>query len=73
LAFLSPVSEEFAPGSGLAVLSGQRLPFTGPWPGPCAGHGVIAITRYIVKPPKIDLRGVLVAVLIGVTVPGPPT
>ena len=51
----------------LAVLSSQRLPLTGAWPAPCAGHGVIAIPP--VAPPGtwIGLPGVLVAVLIGVT------
>ena len=51
----------------LAVLSSQRLPLTGAWPAPCAGHGVIAIPPIAPPGTWIGLPGVPVAMLIGVT------
>ena len=55
-------------GSGPGMLGGQGLPFTEPWPGPRAGHGVITMAWDPLPPMWIGLPGVPVAVLIGVTV-----
>jgi hypothetical protein len=44
-----------------------------PWPGRRVGHGVMAIARGAPGWTGIGLPGVLVAVLIGMTVPGSPS